>query len=228
MTLALERGLIVSCQAWPDSPMRSPQIMAALAQAAVIGGAVAIRANGPADVAAIRAVVSLPLIGLYKFDIEGYTSYITPTLDTARQIADAGADILALDATQFTRPEGLTGPELIQRVKSELGIAVMADISTLEEGLAAAEAGADLVSTTMAGYTPYSRQQPGADFRLIADLASRVSVPVIAEGRIATPEDARLALQMGAYAVVVGAAITRPEDLTRRFVRALESMKGNS
>ena len=224
MTLSLRRGLIVSCQAWPESPMRHPPIMAALAQAAVIGGAVAIRANGPEDVAAIRAVVALPLIGLYKFDLEGVTSYITPTLDTARQIAVAGADVIALDATLNTRPAGLSGPDLIRRVKAELGISVMADISTLEEGLAAAEAGADLVSTTMSGYTPHSRQQKEADFRLIADLASRIDVPVIAEGRIATPADAQLAMQLGAYAVVVGAAITRPEDLTRRFAHALEGL----
>ncbi len=218
---AIRGGLIVSCQARPGSPLRSPEIMAAMARAASIGGARGIRANTPEDVAAIRAAVGLPLIGLWKQDIRGFDVYITPTLAAAKAIAAAGADIVALDATLRPHPEGLDAGELIRAVKGALRVLVMADISTLEEGIAAARAGADIVSTTLSGYTPYSPQIKGPDLELVAALSRAVSVPVIAEGRISTPAEARRALDAGAYAVVVGTAITAPDAITARFVRAL-------
>ena len=215
-------GLIVSCQALPHEPLFGAATMAQLAVAAEMGGAVGIRANSPVDIAAIRAVTPLPLIGLWKVDKPGYEVYITPTLTEAWAIADSGADIIALDATDRPHPEGTTA-SLIQRVRTETGLPVLADISTFEEALMAEDAGAEFISTTMSGYTPYSPQQEGPDFDLIARLAGRLTVPLLAEGRISTPEQARMALDAGAFAVVVGGAITRPQQITVRFAQALKS-----
>lgn len=219
----LSGGLIVSCQALPDEPLHGAQIMARLAVAAWQGGAVGIRANTPPDVAAIRAVVpDLPLIGLFKVVVPGHEDvYITPRLGDAQQIADAGADIVALDATDRPHPEG-TAADLIRMVKDTTGKLVLADISTEAEAFAAQEAGADVVSTTLSGYTPYSPQQDGPDLELVRRIVSRLRIPVVAEGRIVTPEQARAALAAGAFAVVVGGAITRPQQITQRFARALK------
>ena len=219
----LGKGLIVSCQAKPGSPLRDAQVMAAMAQAAEIGGAVGIRANGQADIAAIRARVSLPIIGIDKNVHPGYEVFITPTLESARLVAMAGADIIATDATLRPRPDGSTAAGAIRRSRRETGKLIMADISTLEEGLAAAEAGADIVATTLSGYTPYSRQQEAPDFDLIAELAARIQTPIIAEGRMVTPEDARRALDLGAHAAVIGTAITAIDWVTRRFVSTLRN-----
>ena len=215
-------GLIVSCQALSHEPMHGATIMARMALAAVEGGAVAIRANSPADVAAIRAAVTLPLIGLYKDDLPDYPVYITPTLTHALAIAAAGADVIALDATARERPEPLA--DLIAAIHQETGLPVMADISTEAEADAAVAAGADMVSTTMSGYTDYSPQQAGPDLELVRVLAGRLTVPVLAEGRYHTPEQAAQALAAGATAVVVGGAITRPQEITRRFVEAIRRL----
>ncbi|MEJ5199663.1 MAG: N-acetylmannosamine-6-phosphate 2-epimerase [Anaerolineae bacterium] len=217
----LRGGLIVSCQALPHEPLHGSEIMARMALAAWQGGAVGIRANTPQDIHAIRGAVPLPLIGIYK---DGDADvYITPTLEHGRAVARAGADIVALDATGRPRPDGLTLAETIAALHAEFAIPVMADVSTFDEGLAAVEAGADLVSTTLSGYTPYSPQQEEPDLALVAALAGRLAVPVIAEGRISTPALARAALEAGAFAVVVGAAITRPQWITARFVAALQT-----
>jgi len=218
----LQGGLIVSCQALPHEPLFGADIMARLAVAAQEGGAVGIRANSPVDIAAIRAACPLPLIGLSKIDVPGFEVYITPTLADAQAVADAGADIIALDATARSRPEGGDAAGFIRRVQEATGRAVLADISTEEEALAAQEAGADFISTTMAGYTPYSAQQTEPDIDLVRRLASRLHVPLIAEGRIATPGQARAALDAGAWAVVVGGAITRPQQITARFAQAVQ------
>jgi len=215
----LRGGLIVSCQALPDEPLYGTEIMARMALAAQQGGAVGIRANGPDDIRAIRATVRLPLIGLYKEGSDGV--YITPTLRHAHAVAEAGADIIALDATHRPRPNGENLADMIAAIQTELGKPVMADISTLEEGLAAEAAGADLLSTTLSGYTPYSPQHDAPDFVLIRALAGQARVPVIAEGRIRRPEEARVALEAGALAAVVGAAITRPQWITSWFVQAI-------
>ena len=196
--------------------------MAAMARAAVEGGAVGIRANTPPDIQAVRRVVNLPIIGIFKVDLSGFDVRITPRLTDAVQIAQAGADIIGLDATDRPRPDGESSASLIQVVKQAVGCPVMADVSNFEEGLAAAQAGADLVGTTLSGYTLNSPHQEGPDFDLIERLARVLPVPVIAEGRIATPAQARQALELGAYAVVVGAAITRPQWITRQFTRALK------
>ena len=213
-------GLIVSCQALPGEPLFGADIMARLALAAERGGAVGIRANSPADISAIRAVTMLPLVGLSKVDVAGYDVYITPTLADALAVANAGADIIALDATHRPHPEGTT-TVFIQRVKTATQKSVLADISTYDEALGAQDAGADFVSTTMSGYTPYSPQSDGPDLDLVRRLASVLTIPVLAEGRITTPEQARAALDAGAWAVVVGGAITRPQQITERFVRAI-------
>ena len=216
----LKGGLIVSCQAPEGTPLHGSAIMAAMAKAAEIGGAVGIRANGPEDIRAIRAAVSLPIIGIYKIRLPDYETYITPTIEAAREVMDAGADIIAVDATLRPHPKGLSAAELIARIKA-IGLPVMADISTFEEGVSAADAGADIVATTMSGYTPYSPRTEEPDFELIERLFAAVDVPIIAEGKIWTPEQARKAIDLGAHAVVVGTAITRPHVVTERFVKAL-------
>jgi len=218
----LRGALIVSCQALPDEPLFSADIMARMAVAARQGGAAGIRANTPVDVAAIRAAVGdLPIIGLWKVVVPGFEDvYITPRFKEVQAVAEAGADIIAVDATRRPHPEG-SAADLIRAAKSATGRLVMADISTVEEAIAAAEAGADIVSTTLSGYTSYSPQREEPDLDLVRDLASRLKIPVIAEGRIVTPDQARAALDAGAFAVVVGGAITRPQQITVRFARAL-------
>ncbi len=217
----LRGGLIVSCQALPGEPLHGSEIMARMALAAQQGGAVGIRANSPEDIAAIRATVDLPIVGLYKVDEPGFDVYITPRLAHARAVLEAGADIIAVDATARPHPEAADGAAYIRQLKAALPCPIMADVSTPEEGLAAAEAGADLIATTLSGYTPYSPQQEAPDLDLVRALAARLKVPVIAEGRIRTPEQAVAALQAGAFAVVVGGAITRPHQITAWFVKAL-------
>ena len=215
----LRNGLIVSCQALPHEPLYGDDIMARMAIAAWQGGAVGIRANGEADIRAIRKAVTLPIIGIDKDGDIGV--YITPTYNHARRVVEAGADIVALDATKRSRPDGSNVVELIGRIHADLDRPVMADVSTLEEALDAEAAGADFVAPTLAGYTPYSRQLTGPDFELLRTMVASVKIPVIAEGRIMTPDDAWLALAYGALAVVVGGAITRPQLITARFVERL-------
>ena len=204
--------------------------MALMAKAAELGGAVGIRADDPKHIAAIRRTVKLPIIGIYKEDVEGYETRITLNMDRAKEIFEAGSDIIALDVTNRPHPYGTTGIEMIKQIKEQFGCLVMADISTFEEGVAAANAGADIVATTLSGYTSYSPKIQGPDFDLVSRLAGAVKVPVICEGRIASPEHARRLLQLGAHAVVVGSMITRPmwitkqyADLMKQTMRALHS-----
>lgn len=217
----LHGGLIVSCQAEAGEPLYGAEHMAALAVAAMQGGAAGIRANTPSNIAAIRRLVVLPIIGLFKQDLPGYAVRITPTVDSAVQVARAGADIIAIDATLRPHPDGLGLAERIGRIHELTHCQVMADISTLSEGLAAEQAGADLVSTTLSGYTEDSPHQEAPDFELLKRLIADLRVPVVAEGRIATPEQAAEAIALGAFAVVVGSAITRPQWITHRFVRRM-------
>ena len=210
----IEGGLVVSCQALEDEPLHSAEIMARMAEAAMIGGAVGIRCNGVKDTKAIRAKVDLPLIGLWKVGREGV--YITPTADHALSIIDAGADMVALDATK--KRVNLESDILAIH---KVGGLVMADISTYEEALMAADVGVDCISTTLSGYTEWSPQQEAPDFDLVNRLSNRLSIPVIAEGRINTPELLEEAFAVGAFAVVVGSAITRPQWITSNFIRRL-------
>lgn len=216
---ALRGGLIVSCQAYPDEPMRHPETMTQMAESAALAGAVGIRAQGIADIALIHERVRLPQIGLWK---HGDASvFITPTLKHAVAVHLAGAEIVALDGTRRERPDGLTLAETIRRLKAETSALVMADTGSLEDALAAVDAGADCIGTTLAGYTGERATTDGPDLALITELCARVSIPVLAEGRIHTPQQAAAAMDAGAFAVVVGTAITHPATITRWFVEAV-------
>lgn len=217
---AVKGRLIVSCQALEDEPLHGSDIMARMAVAAAIGGAAAIRANSPADIRAIKRAVDLPLIGLYKRGSAGV--YITPTFEAAAAIAEAGADVIALDCTDRPRPDGASLRELLARIHAELDLPTFADVSTLAEAQAAAELGVAMAAPTLSGYTAARPMRPGPDFELLAEMTDALSIPVIAEGRIQTPEQAREALNLGAWAVVVGAAITRPRAIAARFAGALK------
>jgi putative N-acetylmannosamine-6-phosphate epimerase len=219
---ALRGGLIVSCQAREGMPLRDVSHMVAMARCAKLGGAVGLRACGVDDIRAEKEATGLPVIGLEKIDSPGFDIYITPTLESILRVADAGADIVALDATDRPRPDGRSLRETVGAFRAQRSAPLMADVSTVDEGIAAADAGFDVISTTLSGYTPYSPQQEGPDFDLLQELVNRTNLPIIAEGRIWRPEEAARALELGAWAVVVGSAITRPEEITRRFAAALK------
>lgn len=216
--MMLRRGLVVSCQARADNPLHGPHFMGAMALAARDGGAVAIRANGPDDIAAVRAA-GLPVIGIHKVFSDAFPVYITPDFAAAEAIVAAGAGIVALDCTE--RPRNGEHPGvLVRRIRDQLGAEVFADVSTFEEGLKAAEWGADYVATTLSGYTEATQPKPDApDLKLLEALAKRLEVPVVAEGRYNTPERVAEAFALGAHAVVVGTMITNPREITRMFVQ---------
>jgi N-acylglucosamine-6-phosphate 2-epimerase len=223
MILEQLRGqLVVSCQALEDEPLHGPAFMAAMARAAAEGGAGGIRANGGPDIAAIRRITRLPIIGLKKVSVPGCKVYLTPTFEAAEEVALAGADLIAIDATNRSRPGPQGVAALICRIRTELRKPVMADCATVAEAIAAAAAGADVVATTMAGYTEETREIQAFSADLVRQCVQAVSVPVIAEGRIWTPEEAVAAFRAGAHAVVVGSAITRPQLITRRFAQAIQ------
>ena len=212
--------LVVSAQAYPGEAMRDPRTMAQVAASAVSGGAAAIRVQGIADIQFARAAVEVPVIGLWKDGHEGV--FITPTLRHALACANAGAQIVAIDGTRRPRPDGLTLTETITGIHQDSNSLVMADCGSLEDAVAAAEAGADLIGTTLAGYTGDRPKTDGPDLELIAAIAAaELGKPLIAEGRIHSPAQARAAMDAGAFAVVVGTAITHPSTITSWFKAAL-------
>ena len=218
--LPFPRGsLIVSAQARADNPLYGPLFMAAMALAAEQGGGRGIRANGAEDIAAIRAVTRLPIIGIVKRFDPRFPVYITPDLASARVAANAGADMIALDATSRAR-DGEALEILLPAVRRETGKPVLADIAGLDDALRAEQLGADCVATTLSGYVGDGPPPRGPDLDLVAALARRLALPVIAEGRYDTPDLVREAFARGAYAVVVGTAITNPREITKRFVAA--------
>ncbi|MCU0256034.1 MAG: putative N-acetylmannosamine-6-phosphate 2-epimerase [Vicinamibacterales bacterium] len=223
MASDLPRGLVVSCQAEGDSPFNAPGFIVAFAKAAEMGGAVGVRICGVENVAAVRQAVRVPIVGLTKARYPDGSVLITPGEDEARALVEAGADYVALDATARPRPTGASSLDVLRAVRDGLGARVFADVSTLDEGIAAAAAGATLVATSLAGYTPdtAATANAGPDLDLVARLAARLPGQVVAEGRLWAPDEARAALARGAYAVVVGTAITRPVDIVRRWVAAL-------
>ncbi|MGP9782325.1 N-acetylmannosamine-6-phosphate 2-epimerase [Arthrobacter sp. MYb211] len=219
---ALRGGLIVSAQAYPGEPMRNPQTMAQVAASAVIGGAAAVRVQGIADIQFTRAAVEVPVIGLFKDGHEGV--FITPTIHHAVAVAQAGAHIVALDGTRRERPDGKSLKQTITAVHEQTGALVMADCGSLDDALEAAAAGADLIGTTLAGYTGERAKTEGPDLELLASIASAgLDRPLVAEGRIHTPAQARAALDAGAFCVVVGTAITHPASITGWFDAALRA-----
>lgn len=217
----LKGKLIVSCQALENEPLHSSFIMGKMALAAKKGGAVAIRAQSVSDIKAIKMEVDLPIIGLIKKNYVNSEIYITPTINEVNSLIESGCEIIALDMTKRIRPFDEKVERLINLIKRSNRL-VMADISTYEEGILAEKLGADCVSTTLSGYTSYSRQGVEPDFQLIEDLSKTLKIPVIAEGRIHYPYQLKEAFERGAYSAVVGGAITRPQEITERFVQALE------
>jgi N-acylglucosamine-6-phosphate 2-epimerase len=219
----LLRGrLIVSCQAVVGDPLDDVDILTRMAVSVLRGGAGGLRAEGVACVAAFRKMTELPLIGLIKkYDANGDV-YITPDFASARAVSEAGADIVALDCTRRRLQEAEPWPELIGRIHEELGRPVCADIATIEDAVAAQGAGADAVASTLYGYTSDTAGGRTVSWGLVGELIARMTIPVIVEGHVTQPEEVRKALEMGANSVVVGSAITRPESITARFVRAAE------
>jgi predicted NBD/HSP70 family sugar kinase/putative N-acetylmannosamine-6-phosphate epimerase len=216
-----QNRLIVSCQGLEGEAFRGSDFMARFAQAAVAGGAAAIRADGAEDVAAIRKVVRVPILGIRKSVAADGRVLITGSFEAAKELVAAGADIIALDCT--ARGQRYGALERLERIRREVAALVMADVATVEEAVSAAAAGADIVASTMRGYTAETESVTEFEPGFIAELARAVDVPVIAEGRIHTPDEAASALAAGAFAVVVGRAITHPQSTTERFARALEA-----
>lgn len=219
---SLEGKLIVSVQAYPGEPLRTPEIMAAMSRACELGGAAAIRCQGLADIAAIKGRVEVPVIGLWKDGHEGV--YITPTLRHARACVNAGADIVAIDATDRPRPDGRPLEDTVAPLKEE-GVLIMADCATIEDVRRAADLGFDMVSTTLSHGTAAidCGMADGPDLPLLRQAVEEFpGVPVVCEGRVHTPAEARAAIDTGAWAVVVGTAITHPTSLTSWFKAELE------
>lgn len=227
----VKNGLIVSCQFDADDPFNSPEYVSLFALSAQMGGAAGIRTEGKESIKATKEKVQLPVIGLIQSTYPDGSVLITPDSKEVGDIIEAGADIVALDATERIRPNGLTGFEFLRRVRVDHpGTLLLADVSTFEEGVQAAELGADLVSTTLSGFTPSTlhKAREGVDFDLIERLAESLVVPVIAEGRILLPGEAAHAFDLGAYSVVVGAAITRPTVITQMFIHEIQRRTRNN
>lgn len=218
----LKGGLVVSCQAQKGEPLHSAHIMSRMAVAAWEGGAVGIRANSPEDVAAIQKEVPLPLIALYKKAYDGSPVYITPTMAEVDALMTTEPAILAVDATARPRPSAQPLADFYREIREKYPTQLlMADVSTVEEGLYADELGFDIIGTTLAGYTDYTKERALPDFTLMRSLVKAVHRPIIGEGGIWSPEDLARAIETGIWAAVVGTAITRPREITRRFLSSL-------
>ncbi len=216
-----EKSLIVSCQALPDEPLYGSKIMARMAQAAQLGGAAAIRANSPGDIKAIRETVELPIIGLWKQELSNYEVYITPRYQDIKEVLAAGADYVAVDATNRNRPEELN--ELFAKIRTEFpNKGIVADISTVQEAVQITELKPDFIATTLSGYTAASSSRPAPDIPLVEEVARLIEIPILAEGNYKTGAQAAQALQAGAWAVVMGGAITRPRSITSYIKEEME------
>lgn len=214
--------LIVSCQALPDEPLHSSFIMGRMAYAAFVGGASGIRANTVADIQEIKKNVSLPIIGIIKEQYGDNQVYITPTMKEIEALVEEGVDVIAIDGTKRERPDGRTLTDLMKEAKSKYPNQLfMADISCVEEAVNAQKIGFDIVGTTLVGYTSYTK---GNDpLTELEKVIKAVTIPVIGEGNLDTPVKAKKALELGAFAVVVGGAITRPQQITKKFVTEMEN-----
>ena len=217
----VKNGLIVSCQALEDEPLHSSFIMSKMALAAKEGGAAGIRANSKADIIEIKKEVGLPVAGIVKRDYENSPVFITATYKEIDELLESGCEMIAMDATLRARPEQLTVEALVEYVrKKDASVELMADIAVLEDAKAAESAGFDCISTTLHGYTEETKDKKlyHDDFAFLKEVLSAVDIPVIAEGNVITPEMYKKCMELGAYASVVGGAITRPKDITKRFV----------
>lgn len=221
----LKGKLIVSCQALPHEPLHSSFIMGRMAKAAKEGGAVGIRANTKEDIAEIQTQVDLPVIGIVKRDYEGSEIYITPTMKEVDELMEVKPEIIAVQATAALRPGNLTLDEFFRQIKEKYPEQLlMADCSTVEQAIHADELGFDFIGTTMVGYTPESKGDKieANDFEILRKIVASVKHRVIAEGNINTPEKAKRVIELGAFSVVVGSIITRPQLITKSFAEALD------
>ena len=219
-------GMVVSCQSEGDDPFNAdPNYMGLFAKAAEMGGAVGIRTQGIEKLKAIQRVSGLPVIGLLKSTFPDGTVCITGSFKEVERLIEAGSDIVAIDGT-FREREGLSGPLFIKAVKKKYNCIVLADIATFAEAKACEENGADAISTTLNGYTPETLSSiEGPNFYLLEEILNDVKIPVFAEGRYNIPADAQKAMEMGAYGVISGTALTRPRVITKWFVEAVEKGK---
>lgn len=225
MLETIKKGLVASCQALPDEPLHSSFIMAKMALAAQQGGAAGIRANSKEDIIAIKQEVKLPVIGIIKQDYSDSDVFITATKREANLLLETGCEMIALDATLRKRPQGETLEELVSYIRKKgPHVQLMADISTIEDAVNAEKLGFDCVSTTLYGYTNETKgcKLYDNEFHFIKKVLQSVSIPVIAEGNIITPEMAKQVLDLGAYSVVVGGAISRPQQITARFIEVIK------
>ncbi len=219
----LKNKVVVSVQAMPSEPLYLEKCMAAMMKSVVKGGAGGLRVAGVRDVKNAKTLFDIPVIGITKPDIIPANwqeiVYITSTVNDVLSLISAGADVIAFDGTSRPRPDGSTLSEIIKYIKINKRVS-MADISTVEEGISCAKLGANLLSTTLSGYTQFSQNRgDGPDFELLENLVKETNVPVVLEGRIWEPEEVDRAFELGAHCVVIGSAITRPQLITKRFVQ---------
>ncbi|CDQ38830.1 MULTISPECIES: N-acetylmannosamine-6-phosphate 2-epimerase [Virgibacillus] len=221
MLAQVKNGLIVSCQALPDEPLHSSFIMSKLALAAFQGGACGIRANTKEDIVEIKKEVPLPIIGIVKRDYQGSSVFITATKKEIDELIESGCEMIAMDATDRRRPKSATIRDIIKHTnRSAPHVELMADIATVEEAISAQKLGFDCISTTLHGYTEGTNGKKlyDDDFSFLKKVIEHVSIPVIAEGNIVTPDMYKRCKEIGAFACVVGGAITRPKEITKRFI----------
>lgn len=225
LLIKLRGQMIVSCQSEGDDPFNKPQYVALFAKAAEMGGAKGIRSEGLSKIKEIKQITNLPIIGLIKSTFEDGFVRITGSERDVENLIEIGCDIIAIDGT-FRKRESLTGPEFIKYIKNRYECCVLADVATEQEAIACQNSGADCISTTLSGYTPETWQfsKGGPDFDLISKLSKKLIVPLFAEGRINTPSEAKRAMELGAYAVISGTAITRPRVVTQWFVSAINNI----
>jgi len=228
--LGMKGGLIVSCQAATGKPLHGSIFMAAMAKAAEMAGAVGIRADGPADITAIKAAVKIPVIGIYKvrLPMQHKRVYITPTFELAIEVARLGCEIIALHVLPEYDQDIEYLKTRIRRIKEEMNVLVMADIATIKDAVFAVEQGVDIIATTSARYAYPDEKIPGPAIELIQNLKREVSVPIIAEGHYESPEQCAQALEAGAHAVVVGTALTAPEVVIEKFIKRMQHVRDNN
>lgn len=218
----LKSNLIISCQAPSNSPLHHPDIIAAIAKACINQGAKGLRIDSPSHIQAVKQLLpNIPVIGLWKQMELNSSVYITPRFADAAAVSEAGADIIAIDATQRSRPDGEKLVEIITQIKQKLGKPVMADIDTLENAIAAEKAGADFIGTTLYGYTEITQDLIPPSFEFIQTLVKTIDKPIICEGGVKTPQEVRKALDLGCFSVVVGTAITGIDLLAQKFVQGI-------